>query len=158
MVKTLGVGDEVTLSPSVGKMIKTASNYITSDLIGLSKSKGIEFTLGSITADTFAKLIMLISGGELSSRAGKDILKLMFENGGEPETIAKEKGLIQKNDVEEIKKVIGKILSDNPKVVTEYKGGKTSVLQFLVGQAMKETKGSANPEMLKTIALELLTK
>ncbi|KKR45345.1 MAG: Aspartyl/glutamyl-tRNA(Asn/Gln) amidotransferase subunit B [Parcubacteria group bacterium GW2011_GWA2_40_14] len=158
VVKTLGVGDEVTLSPSVGKMIKTASNYITSDLIGLSKSKGIEFTLGSITADTFAKLTILISTGELSSRAGKDILKLMFENGGEPETIAKEKGLIQKNDVEEIKKVIGKILSDNPKVVTEYKGGKTSVLQFLVGQAMKETKGSANPEMLKTIALELLTK
>lgn len=134
----------------------TASNYITSDIIGLSKTVGAEFTLGKITTDSFGKLIQMISSGDLSSRAGKDILKIMFESGGDPESIAKEKGLIQKSDPEELKIIIKNILEKNPSIVADYKSGKESVLQFLVGQGMKETKGSANPNLLQKIILELL--
>ena len=63
----------------------------------------------------------------------------MFEVGGEPETIAKEKNLIQKSDPEEMKKIMQKIISENPTVVADYKSGKESVLQFFVGQGMKES-------------------
>lgn len=142
---------------SYGKdTIKTASNYITSDIMGLSKSSGGNFTPGNITKENFVELMVMISKGELSSRGAKDILKVMFDTGGDPEVIANERGLIQKSNTEEIKIVAEKILKENPKVVEEYKKGKDSLLQFFVGQGMKETKGSANPEVLKEIILKLL--
>ncbi len=141
------------LSSAGGEAVKSASNYITSDLIGLSKSRGLEFTLGQVTAEGFAKLISMVTLGDLSSRGAKDTLKIMFELGGDPEMIAKEKGLIQKNDPEEMKTVMRKILEENGLVVKEYKEGKESRLQFLVGQGMKATGGSANPEVLKKIVL-----
>ena len=137
-------------------IIKVASNYITSDVVGFSKSLGKNFTLGKITGDNFVKLMIMVNGKSLSSRGAKDTLKVMFEVGGDPEVIAKEKGLIQQSNTEEIKLIAEKILRDNPKVVEEYKSGKESLLQFFIGQGMKETKGSVNPEMLKEIILELL--
>lgn len=139
-----------------GDAIQTASNYITSDLIGLSKNLGLEFSFGKITPQNFSAMIGMIKKGDISSRGGKDILKVMFELGGSPEEIAKEKGLIQKNDTEELRRIVEKIILENPKVVAEFKAGKESVLQFFVGQGMKESRGSANPEILKSIALELL--
>jgi aspartyl-tRNA(Asn)/glutamyl-tRNA(Gln) amidotransferase subunit B len=140
------------------EVIKTASNYITSDIIGLSKFLKKDFTLGKITKDNFVKLINMINKKDLSSRGAKDILKIMFEAGGDPEVIANEKGLVQKSNAEEIKLIAEKILNENQKVVEEYKNGKESLLQFFMGQGMKETKGSVNPEMLKKIILELLKK
>ena len=139
-----------------GESVKLASNYITSDIIGLSKNIGAEFSLGNIKTDSFVKLIKMIEGGKLSSRGAKDTLKIMFENGGDPETIANEKGLVQRSNVEEIKILAENILKNNPSVVEEYKGGKESLLQFFIGQGMKETKGSVNPELLKQILLDLL--
>ncbi len=139
-------------------LVKTTSNYITSDLIGLSKGVGAEFSHGKITPEGFAQMIMMIKQGDISSRGAKDILKIMFDNGGEPKTIAQERGLIQKNDTDELKKIILDIVNANPTVVAEYKAGKESVAQFVVGQGMKITKGAANPELLKQITLEILTK
>src|SRR5581483_2951130 len=126
-----------------------ASNYITSDLLGLSKNGNF----GKVAPENFSKMIAMLERKEISSRGAKDILKIMFESGGEPEQIAGEKNLIQKNDPEELKKVLRKIIEANPKATEEYKNGKASALQFLVGQAMKETKGSANPEMLQKLVL-----
>ncbi len=138
--------------------VQTASNYITSDVIGLSKAVGQEFALGSISTSNFVSLIKMIKAGELSSRGAKDVLKVMFEVGGEPKTIADHKGLVQKNDVDEIKKLAEKIVLENPTVVAEYKAGKESLLQFFVGQGMKQTGGSVNPEVFKKIVQELLQK
>ncbi len=136
-------------------VVSLASNYITSDLIGLSKNMP-EFNTGKITASIFATLIVMIKKGDLSSRGAKDTLKIMFESGGDAEEIAKEKNLIQKSNKEELKIIVQKIINDNPTIVSDYKSGKESVLQFFVGQGMKESKGSANPEILKEIALDLL--
>ena len=158
--KKVGEFFEAVLGKMSGAMefAKLSSNYITTDLIGLSKMIDGEFSVGKITPDYFAKLITRVSGGELSSRGAKDILKIMFEVGGDPEIIAKEKGLMQKNNEKELEIIIEKILESNSKTVQEYKNGKESVLQFFVGQAMRETKGSANPEILKKIILEFLQK
>jgi aspartyl-tRNA(Asn)/glutamyl-tRNA(Gln) amidotransferase subunit B len=136
--------------------IQLASNYITSDLIGFSKAAGSEFVTGSLTAGNLASIVSMIKRGELSSRGAKDVLKLVFENGGEPEALAKEKGLVQKNDPAEIRKIAEEILKENPAIVEEYKAGKESRLQFFVGQGMKKSGGSVNPEKMKEILLELL--
>ncbi len=141
-----------------GEALKIASNYITSDIMGLSKTTTNEFSVGKINPDSFAELMTLVSSGELSSRGAKDILKIIFENGGSPKQIADEKGLIQKNNEDELKEIIAKIIQENFSAVQEYKNGKENLLQFFVGQGMKQTKGSANPEILKKITLEFLQK
>jgi aspartyl-tRNA(Asn)/glutamyl-tRNA(Gln) amidotransferase subunit B len=146
----------VELSNSGSESIKLASNYIISDIVGLSKASGTEFNLGFVTVENFSQLIKMIINGDLSSRGAKDTLKIMYEIGGEPSVIAKEKGYIQKNDPEEIKKIMQEIIDNNQDSVLQYKNGKDSLLQFFVGQGMKAMKGSGNPELIKSIVLELL--
>jgi hypothetical protein len=146
----------VELADSGNESIKLASNYIISDIVGLSKAGGSEFNLGFVTVENFSQLIKMIINGDLSSRGAKDTLKIMYEIGGEPSVIAKEKGYIQKNDPEEIKKIMQEIIDNNQDSVLQYKNGKDSLLQFFVGQGMKAMKGSGNPELIKSIVLELL--
>jgi len=133
------------------KLIKLASNYITSDLLGIYKEKGLPKGL-PINAKEFARLIDMANSGDISSRGAKDILKILVEKGGgNPEEIAKKHNLIQKSDEGELKTVVEGIIAANPSVVEEYKNGKEASLQYLVGQGMKETKGSANPAVLKKL-------
>jgi aspartyl-tRNA(Asn)/glutamyl-tRNA(Gln) amidotransferase subunit B len=148
------------VSPLGADAVTILSNYITSDLVGLSKASGGDgsFSHGMATAESLAELIGMIKSGDLSSRGAKDALKIMFESGGDPRRIAEEKGLMQKSDEGELKTIVAGIISANQKTVEEYKAGKESVFQFFVGQAMKATKGSANPEVLKKIILEMLKK
>ncbi len=136
--------------------LQLGSNYITSSILGLSKEVGQDFSPGQITPDRLQKIMEMILKGDLSSTNAKTILTIVFKEGGDPEGIAKNKNLILKNDPEEFRKIVTDIIEGNPKVVEEFKSGKESVFQFFVGQAMKETKGQANPEILKSIILELL--
>lgn len=136
------------------ELIKLSSNYITSDLASIMKSA--DGTLGKITSLTFVSLMKMVKGGDLSSRGAKDTLAIMYKEGGEPKTIAEREGLIQKSDTEALKKIAQEIIDANATVVAEYKAGKAASLQFLIGQGMKVTKGSANPSVLAQVFKELL--
>jgi len=136
-------------------LIKLASNYIISDLLGLMDGVA---SLGGLTDKAFADLIKMVVESKISSRGAKDILKIMFEQGGVPAQIAEEKGLLQKSDEGELIKMAEKIVADNPVQVADYKAGKAMLLQYFVGQAMKVSKGSANPKLLQDIFLKLLSK
>jgi len=136
--------------------IVTASNYIVSDLLGLSKGEGSEKLISRIQPSHFAELIQLVVGQKISSRGAKDILRAMYEGEGNPSVIAKEKGLFQQSDEKLLMETVQKVIDANPKVVSEYKSGKTAVIQYLIGQSMKEAKGSANPSVLKEIIVKLL--
>lgn len=135
-----------------------ASNYITSDLAGLIKNNPDVPVYKNILTKDFATLVLMLADKKISSRAAKDILTEMFLNGTSPEKIAEEKNLLQKSNESELTVIVQKIITDNPKVVQDYQAGKEASLQFLVGQGMKVTKGSANPEMLKKILVEELKK
>ena len=143
--------------------VKLASNYITSDLVGHLETK---FPSGNLVSREevklpshkyFAMLIDMIARGDLSSRGAKDVLKVMHESGGDPAEIAKEHGLIQKHDEGELAKIVDQVIKDNPKVVADFKAGKEASLQYLIGQSMKLSKGSGNPNLLKKILLDKLT-
>jgi aspartyl-tRNA(Asn)/glutamyl-tRNA(Gln) amidotransferase subunit B len=108
-------------------------------------------SLGKIEDKNFADLIKMTAGNKISSRGAKDILKIMFEKGGDPAEIAEKENLLQKSDLGELQKIADKIITDNPKVVADYKAGKEVALMSLVGQGMKATKGSANPQVLKSV-------
>ena len=104
----------------------------------------------------FAKLINMAAKGEISSRGAKNVLKIMFEQGGNPEEIVKEKGLAQTSDDSFIKNIVEEVIKNNPAVAEDFKGGKENALQFLVGQGMKLSKGKANPEVLQKFLKEKL--
>ena len=138
--------------------IALASSYLTSDLIGLIKKAGADADTVRFSFDgtVFAELIRMVVGKKLSSRGAKDILQVLFEKGGEPEALAAELGLLQKSDHGELRGVAEGIIAANPKVAEDYQAGKMAALQFLVGQGMKATKGSANPEVLRELFVSLL--
>ncbi len=133
--------------------VQTASNYLISDFLGIQKNNP-EAKMPS--AQNFAELIKLVSEGSLSSRGAKDILAVLVIDDRSPLTIAQEKDLLQKNDEGAIKEIVMKVVAANPKVVEDYKAGKTALLQFLVGQVMKESKGSANPSLASKLLQEVL--
>ena len=139
-----------------GELLVLASNYLISDVAGwYAKSATEEYS--GLDADSFATLVRLIGEGSLSSRGAKDVLLLMLEGDTRaPKEIAESAGLIQVNDHEELRGTVRGVLQAQPAAVQEYKEGKESALQFLVGQTMKATRGAGNPGMLKTLLLEEL--
>jgi aspartyl-tRNA(Asn)/glutamyl-tRNA(Gln) amidotransferase subunit B len=132
------------------------ANYLISDAKSLIEKEGTTLKDSNLKPEALSQLMRMVEGGELSSRGAKDILKVLVTTGGEPRAIAEKEGLFQKSDEGELKAVVEKIISDNDKVVVEYKAGKEASLQFLIGQGMKAMKGSANPQVLKKIFQELL--
>ncbi len=140
------------------RRIKLASNYLSSDVLGLAKKEPTRWRERPITAGAFAALITMLAENTIGSRAAKDILAVMFsdDTATDPMKIAEEKGLIQKTDEEELKKIVHEILNKNPAVVADYKAGKAAAMQFLIGQGMKATRGAAKPDILVKLFKENL--
>lgn len=137
---------------------KAVSNWIMSDIIKILNEDGIEANELPFSAENLGKLISLIDKGTISTSIAKKVLEEMMENPKNPEEIIKEKGWIQISDEGAIKEVVLRILEANPQSILDFKAGRDRALGFLVGQAMKETKGKANPKMLNDMFLEELKK
>ena len=133
---------------------KAVNNWIISDISRILNEKEMDPRNIPFTAEELGKLVILIDKGIISSSIGKKVLEELFENPRDPELIIKEKGWIQISDEGEIKALVTKILEANPQSIADYKAGKDRALGFLVGQAMKETKGKANPKILNEMFLE----
>ncbi len=133
-------------------------NYLSSDLIGLMNEKYLPWEELRVSSHAFGELMAMVSKKEISSRAAKDILREMVETGKDAGEIAKEKDLLQTSDRGFMEEIVKKIIGLNPKTADDYKKGKEEALQYLVGQIMKETKGKANPEILKNILKENLSR
>ena len=134
-------------------LIKLASNYISSDMVGFMSK---DSTLKNPAPEKFAKIISMVFGGKLSSRTAKDLIERLLKENIDPEEVANKEGLIQKNDEGAVKELAQKLIIENPKVVADYKAGKEMALMFFVGQIMKATKGSSNPQVIKKVLMDLL--
>ena len=137
---------------------KAVSNWIMTDITRILNEKEQEPNEIPFSAEQLGELVILIDKGTISSAIAKKVLEELFENPRNPEEIIKEKGWIQISDEGAIKEVVLKILEANPQSIVDFKAGKDRALGFLVGQAMKETKGKANPQMLNKMFLEELNK
>src|ERR1035437_5829596 len=141
-------------------LARLAINYILTDYLGLIKKdhgEDYESYINSIEPSNFTKLMKMISENKVSSRGAKDLLVFIYKGDKrEPVAIAEEKGLLQKSDEGELESMVKEIITKNPSVVADYKAGKSVALQFLIGQGMKLSKGSANPEVLKKVFLKEL--
>jgi len=145
------------------KIIKVASNYLSSDLLGLIRDlsgldaeylfSGWEVNIKA-SPENFAEFVKMIYLEQISSKIAKMVLSEMIKTGKDPSHIIEEKGLIQITDEGEIEKIIKDVISKNPKAIEDYKKGKENALQFLIGQVMAKTKGRANPDKLKQLFIK----
>ncbi|HEX5774362.1 MAG TPA: Asp-tRNA(Asn)/Glu-tRNA(Gln) amidotransferase subunit GatB [Candidatus Paceibacterota bacterium] len=127
-------------------LAKAAANYLITDVAG---------SYGNLTPSAFGELMRMLGEGKISSRGAKDVLVLLREHGGDSAMAAAEQaGLLKISDADTLRPVVRAVLAENPGVAGEYRGGKESVLQYLVGQAMKATKGAGDPEALRAILIE----
>jgi len=138
------------------KLTKLSSNYIITDLQSLLKGSLFQEDKFSITPENFAELICLVYENKINSSAGQKILEIMYEKGGDPTNIMQEEGLEQMDNEKELEDIVKNILNKNKDQVKQYKEGKTTVLQYFVGQTMAATKGKANPQKIPEIIKKLL--
>ena len=136
------------------KLITLCANYLTTDLRRLLGESKATIAECKISPENFAEFVDLIHTGKLSSRGAKDLLPEMVRTGGDPHHLMLDKALSQVSDEGELSDIVDKVIEANSDAAKKYKSGNENILQFLVGQVMKETKGAANPQ----VAAEILKK
>jgi aspartyl-tRNA(Asn)/glutamyl-tRNA(Gln) amidotransferase subunit B len=136
-------------------VLQLGANYIVTDLLpaALKKEKPAEWH-----ADRFATLMRMLGEKKITSRIAKDLLSEAVFEGIDPAEAVLERGLLQNDSKEAIIEIVAEVIAQNPAVADDYRGGKASALQFLVGQGMKLSKGTANPTLLAEILQEQLSK
>jgi len=140
------------------RLSKLTANWISTELLKHLKINNHKIKDIKITAENFAELITLIHEGKINSSAGQIIFNQMYQVGGDPSQIMEKMNLQQLDNSQELKKAIAIIVQEYPEQAKEYKQGKTNLIKFFIGQAMAQTKGKANPKILKEIIEEELAK
>jgi aspartyl-tRNA(Asn)/glutamyl-tRNA(Gln) amidotransferase subunit B len=136
-----------------GASPKRAANWMLTEL--LSKVTDARQVLEApVTPDRLAGLLQLLERGRISGKLAKEILPQMWDSGKDAETIATEQNLFQQSDSGAIEQVVLQVIAANPGQLEQYRGGKTKLLGYFVGQVMKATEGKANPKLVN----ELLRK
>ena len=137
---------------------KTAGNLLLGDIsFYLNKEeKRIEDT--TLTSDKFLDLVSKVNDGSLTSKNVKDILELVLTSSLSIEEIIKKAGISNITDTLALEEIVLNVISNNPDSVSDYKAGKDRAIKYLMGQIMKETKGSANPKLVNEILTRELNK
>ena len=127
---------------------KAAANWVRNEVLHLGHFR--------IKPEMLARLIAMIDAGTIGSKVAKEVFAEMAESGAAPDAIVEKKGLSQIADPAVIRDAARRVIDDHPQQVEQYRGGKTQIFGFLVGQLMKQTRGKANAEMANSILRELL--
>ena len=133
---------------------KISSNWVTSVILGYLNKNSLEINEIFVTPKMLAELINLVSSGKISIKQGKEVLFDSLEKNIEPKKIVEEKGISQIGNEDEIRKIVISVLDNNQDNIEKYKSGRTNVLDYLVGQVMKETRGKANPAITRKLMQE----
>jgi aspartyl-tRNA(Asn)/glutamyl-tRNA(Gln) amidotransferase subunit B len=135
---------------------KMAANWVMGDLMAMLKSEGKEIGESPVSAEHLGELVKLIAGNQLSGKLAKEIFPRMVSSGEAPAAIVEREGLKQISDSGALEKVIADVIAANPKQAEQYRGGKSTVINFLVGQAMKATRGQANVALVTELLKQKL--
>ena len=133
---------------------KAIANWVIGDLTAALKRDAVPIGASRVGSEQLAALVRLIAAGKVSGSAAKEIFAEMWKGGGDPEAIMNTRGLAQVSDESAIAAAVDEVLAANPKVVADYRAGKTLVLGFLVGSVMKKLSGKANAAIVNRIIAE----
>ncbi|RJP65540.1 MAG: Asp-tRNA(Asn)/Glu-tRNA(Gln) amidotransferase subunit GatB [Candidatus Abyssobacteria bacterium SURF_17] len=137
---------------------KSVSNWVMGELQRYLNQEGIEIQRCKVTPEKLAELLKLIDDGVISGKIAKDVFGEIFRTGEHPAAIVKAKGLVQIADEDALVPVVNRVIEENPGPVADFLSGNERTFGFLMGQAMKATKGKANPKALNKILRERLKK
>ncbi|MEL3974061.1 Asp-tRNA(Asn)/Glu-tRNA(Gln) amidotransferase subunit GatB [Rossellomorea oryzaecorticis] len=143
---------------SEGADSKQASNWLMGEVSAYMNAQQKELHDLKLTPAGLAGMIQLIEKGTISSKIAKKVFKELVENGGNPEQIVKDKGLVQISDEGALLKIVTETLDNNPQSIEDFKNGKDRAIGFLVGQIMKATKGQANPPLVNKLLQQEIQK
>lgn len=135
---------------------KEASNWIMVEFMKILNDHGDNAEDFEMRQDSLGEIILLLKAGRISRASAKALLLAAYEQGAIPEEFAQEHDLWLISDKEALRPIVEKVLQDNPKALAEYRAGKVKNKQFLLGQAMRETKGKADPSILAGVLQECL--
>jgi aspartyl-tRNA(Asn)/glutamyl-tRNA(Gln) amidotransferase subunit B len=158
--KAMAVYFEAVVSASGREQAKPAANWLMGDVSSTLNREGIDIAHSPVSAAQLALLLKRIADGTISNKIAKEIFAGMWEARSDSETLADDliesKGLKQISDSGALEKIIDDVLAANAKSVEEYRAGKEKAFNALIGQAMKASKGKANPAQLTELLKQKL--
>lgn len=134
-----------------GASPRTVVHWLTSAMMSCIRKRGLSLSDSPVSAEDFAHLLGMLERNEITAKATKKVLSRMFDTDKTPEAIVKELDLKQVSDINELEALVEKLLSGNHDAVESLKKGNEKIMDFLVGQAMRESKGRANPRVIAEI-------
>ncbi|MFH0801013.1 MAG: Asp-tRNA(Asn)/Glu-tRNA(Gln) amidotransferase subunit GatB [bacterium] len=137
---------------------KTVANWLMGDVTRFLNTANLEIDGTRLLPSHLAEMLKLIESGAISGKIGKSLMEEMLDGGGEPMAIVRKKGWLQISGEEELRPVVSRIVAANIEVARDVLAGKEKGLRFMIGQAMKETQGKANPETLNRLLSEEIGK
>lgn len=135
---------------------KIVSNWLMNDVMALLRERNLKAGDLTLRPGQLARILELLEASTINTPTAKELLDRVQESGRDPVAIVEEQGLAQVSDQAELERLAGRIVAENPEQVETYRGGKSGVLGWFVGQIMKETEGKANPQLAKQILQDLL--
>ena len=161
LIEAPGLADFAEASVAAGAPGKDVTNWLCGDVLGYLNETGLSPAVLPFTPDALTELIGLVADGTLSRNLAKDVLSECLRQPKRPRDVVAERGLAQVNDADELGALVDEILAANPVTVGEYRDGDDKARKkkrgFLMGELMKATKGSANPQVLNRLLDERLT-
>ena len=136
---------------ALGGDAKAICNWMNSDFARLLNDKGVSARASKISPAHLVDLTKLIASDTISGKQAKEIFETCFADGRMPSDVVKESGASQISDASALEPIIAAVLAAHPDIVAKFKGGNQGVKGFLVGQAMKQTGGRANPKLLQQL-------
>ncbi len=157
LIQQPSIADFFEACTHLSKEIKKICNWIIGPVAAELNARKVGIEVLNLTPIHLVDLIKEVETGAISHLAGKDVLKMMLDTGKAPATIIEEEGLAQVSNSDELEKIVSAVFNENSKVVAQIKEGKETAMGFLVGQAMKQAQGKANPKMLAEIIKRRIT-
>ncbi len=141
---------------AAGADAKGLANWITGDIAAHVNAQRLSYADLPFRPEQLAEMVQLIDGGTISGKIAKEILPELLDQGGSPKAIVSERGLGMISDPAAIAAIVAELLAAHPEEVEAYRGGKTKLQGFFVGQLMKRTGGRADPKLANQVLIEQL--
>lgn len=137
-------------------LARQVSNWISGEVFALMRDRGLDIEQIDVSPRQLRQLVKLVEDGSINARTGKDVLIAVHETGSDPEAIVAERGLAQVSDEARLKAVVRSAIDEHPGAVADYRSGKSAAIGFLIGQVMRQMRGTANPAIVRKILVQAL--
>ncbi len=130
---------------------KAAANWVMTEVLRVLSDRGVAPRDLRLPPASLARIIALVEARTLNMTKAKEVFAVLVDEGGDPEALVKARGWAQVSDSETIGTVVDEVIATHPAVVGDYRGGKEAALQFLIGQAMRLSRGKADPQRVREL-------